>query len=87
MYTVYILKSVKDGTFYTGLTNDFRRRKDEHDSGKESSTRNHRPYEVIFTKQFETRIEARKLEKKLKSGHIREKRKNLIEFLEFVEQL
>ena len=77
MFIVYILQSKKDGTFYTGLTGDLNRRFREHNLGWEEPTRSHRPYKVVFTKQFISRVEARKLEKKLKSGYLREKRANL----------
>jgi len=77
MFTVYILQSKKDGTFYTGLTSDLVRRLREHNLGWEESTKRHRPYDVIFTKIVSTRAAARRLEKQLKSGYLRELRKNL----------
>jgi len=39
MHYVYILISKKDGKFYTGSTNDLKRRFDEHNGGKVESTR------------------------------------------------
>ncbi len=84
MYTVYVLRSLKDGTFYSGMTGNLGRRTNEHNAGWEKATRKHRPYEIIVTREFETRTEARDLEKKLKSGYIREKRRNLREFLNWV---
>ncbi|MCF8107566.1 MAG: GIY-YIG nuclease family protein [Desulfohalobiaceae bacterium] len=38
MYYVYVLISLKDGKFYTGSTDDLKRRMNEHSSGKVVST-------------------------------------------------
>lgn len=85
MFTVYILQSQKDGTFYTGLTGDLDRRLREHNLGWEEPTRRHRPYKIVLTKQFVSRTEARKLEKKLKSGYLREKRTDIQELNKLIE--
>jgi len=38
MHYVYILQNKKDSKFYTGLTNDLKRRMQEHQSGNVRST-------------------------------------------------
>ena len=72
MYFVYVLRSLKDGTFYTGLTNDVARRIAQHNKGQERTTRPHLPFEVVLTESYATRVEARAREKYFKSGQGRE---------------
>ena len=72
MYTVYTLCSKKDSSLYIGLTSNIKRRIKQHNDGKESSTKHKRPYDLLYTEEFPTRVEARKREKFLKSGCGRE---------------
>ena len=48
MHYVYLLLSEKDGGFYTGSTNDLKRRVSEHTSGNVGSTKNRRPLKLIY---------------------------------------
>lgn len=66
MWAVYILKSTSHRWFYVGSTNDLRRRVDEHNSGKVSSTRAYKPLVLVYETAFETEKEARAYEKKIK---------------------
>jgi len=68
MYFVYAITSLNRNYIYIGLTNDHQRRINQHQMGKEKTTAPYRPFAVIFTEQYETRIEARQREKYLKSG-------------------
>ncbi len=82
MFWVYILKSKKDERFYTGITQDFERRLEEHNKGKSStpSTSHRGPFVLVYKESFSTRLEAREKEKWLKSGKGREWRnKNIRE--------
>ena len=54
MYYVYVLKSLKDGDLYTGSTNNLKRRFEEHNLGKEKSTRYRRPFELIYYEACKT---------------------------------
>ena len=72
MYTVYVLKSLKDGNRYTGYTKDLRRRLNEHNSGKTVSTRLRRPFTLIYQEEFATKELAEAREKYFKSGIGRE---------------
>ncbi len=75
MPVVYILL-INNGQYYIGSTNDIDRRIHEHNSGKTNSTRNKRPVKLVFSQQFSTLSEARRIEyelKKLKSRKILEK--------------
>ena len=83
MYFVYILISEKDGRFYTGITNNLEERIKKHNHGYKAtkSTLNRGPFRLIFVQVCENRIEARTLEKYLKSGSGREMRSGIIESL------
>ncbi|MFA6419127.1 MAG: GIY-YIG nuclease family protein, partial [Candidatus Margulisiibacteriota bacterium] len=72
MYSVYVLKSLKDNNLYIGMTADLKKRMARHNSGYEKATRNRIPLELIHSELFATREEARKREKYLKSGFGRE---------------
>lgn len=48
MFFVYILRSLKNGSFYKGSTNDVYRRLVEHNSGKNKSTARYMPWELIW---------------------------------------
>ncbi|MDQ3109188.1 MAG: GIY-YIG nuclease family protein [Bacteroidota bacterium] len=52
VYSVYILLC-SDGSFYTGVTNDLKRRKQEHDDGinEGSYTSYRRPVEIVYIEE------------------------------------
>jgi putative endonuclease len=66
-FTVYIIKSLKDGRNYIGSTSNFQRRFADHNTGKVKSTKNRLPFELIYTEHYETKTEALKREKQIKS--------------------
>jgi putative endonuclease len=68
MYFVYVLRSISREYLYVGLTNNLLRRIRQHQAGYERTTRAYRPFELIYSEQFLTRLEARNREKYLKSG-------------------
>ena len=78
MYYVYILKSEKDGTFYTGMTLDIQKRLLEHNQSVTKTTRARQPWKLIYSESCKTRQEARLREMYWKSGAGREKR-NLLQ--------
>lgn len=78
MYYVYTLKSLIRNYIYVGLTNDPTRRIAEHNNKKERTTRPYAPFKTIKIEMFETRPEARKREKYLKSGTGKEQIKSLL---------
>lgn len=64
---VYILKC-RDGTLYTGITNDLSRREEEHNRGTASRyTRSRRPVHIIFQEPCQNRSAALKKEYAVKS--------------------
>ncbi len=68
MFYVYVLISDKDGLFYTGSTNDLKRRLSEHSDGKVESTKKRRPLRPIYYEASINEADARAREKYLKSG-------------------
>ena len=73
MWYVYILESKKNKNLYKGITDNLRRRMDEHNSGKGGGyTRKNRPYKLIFYEAYIEKADALKAEKFFKSGYGRE---------------
>ncbi|MBL4734042.1 MAG: GIY-YIG nuclease family protein [Flavobacteriales bacterium] len=77
MFYVYSIKSRERNYIYVGLTEDIDRRINEHNSGKNKTTRPYKPFELIYEEQFRTRTEARRREKYLKAGSGKEFLKRL----------
>lgn len=67
MYYTYILKSEKDYKYYIGQTNNVKLRLIRHNKGTVKSTKNRIPFKFIFAEKFDTRAEAIRREKYLKS--------------------
>ena len=69
MWYVYVLYSVAGEKSYVGYTNDTERRLFEHNvSETKGFTLRYRPWLLIHTESFQTKAEAMKREKFLKSG-------------------
>ena len=66
MGTIYILRSLVNGRYYIGSTNDLTRRIEEHLKGKTKSLRFIKPFELVFSQTYNSIQEARKIEYKLK---------------------
>jgi len=71
-YYVYAIKSCKKNYIYIGLTNNPRRRIAQHNEGRERTTRSYAPFRILLIERFNSRQEARRREKYLKSGIGRE---------------
>ncbi len=76
MAFLYIfLRSKRDGTFYIGQTNNIGKRVERHNKGLIKSTKNRSPFDLVYTKSYNTRREAMLREKHLKSiGGVKEKK-------------
>ena len=68
MVTVYVIESISDQTWYTGMALDPINRLAEHNAGKNRFTKGHRPWKIIFTEMHPDWATARKREKYLKSA-------------------
>jgi len=67
MYT-YVLRSKQDGKWYTGSTQDLRKRFLEHQSEKSTSLKGRAPLELIYYEACLDSQDARTREKYLKTG-------------------
>jgi len=63
---VYILYSILKDRYYTGSTSNIDERLKRHNEGATPSTKNGRPWKVVFTKQFNSKSEALKFENYIK---------------------
>ena len=63
--------SKKDGSRYIGITQDLKRRIDEHNNGGAKYSSSKRPYKLIWYSVFASKEKAYKFERYLKvgSGH------------------
>ena len=76
-YFVYIILT-KDNTLYCGFTDDVQKRFEAHLAGKGAKyTRSHKPEKIVYQACFDTKSEAMKEEKRIKSM----KREDKIAFL------
>lgn len=66
MFFVYIIKSRKDETLYTGYTNDLRKRFKEHNLGLAKSTKLKKPWRLVYYEAYASRQDAEKREENLK---------------------
>ena len=64
---VYILQSNKDHRFYIGETSDVQARLAFHNSGNQRSTRHRIPFRVVLTEEYNSREDALRREKQIKS--------------------
>ncbi|HED06936.1 MAG TPA: GIY-YIG nuclease family protein [Ignavibacteria bacterium] len=68
LFYVYVLKSINFDKSYVGFTNNLNRRLTEHNKGKSKYTNIYKPWKVVYKEEYNTRKEARKREKYLKSS-------------------
>ena len=68
IYHVYVLLSHKDGEHYTGLSSNIKSRLKQHNTGKVRSTKSRQPFDLIYSEEVGSLIEARKREMYLKSS-------------------
>ena len=67
MYYVYVLRN-PSGRLYIGSTENLEKRVMRHKSGGVRWTSEHGPWELVYTETYNTRSEAMKRERILKSG-------------------
>ncbi len=71
-YFVYAIKSRIDNRIYVGMSRNPLKRVIEHNNGETKSTKAYGPWYLIYKKFIGLRKEARKEEKRLKSGYGKE---------------
>ena len=67
-FTVYILYSIDFKKHYTGFTSNLAQRLLSHNKVGKDWTSKYRPWELIFTQEFEVKNSAMEYEKWLKTG-------------------
>ena len=67
MYFIYIIESLIVIRYYIGSTENLEIRLSAHNSGKVKSTRAYKPWELVYTERFDTKSEAIKRERQIKS--------------------
>jgi len=60
MYSVYVLKSKKDGKHYYGFTRDLTNLLKEHNQGLVTSTKLRRPFDLVYFEKVDNISLARK---------------------------
>lgn len=76
MNYTYILKC-RDGSLYTGWTNDIEKRLKAHNEGCGAKyTKSRRPVELVYYEEFDTKEEAMRREYRIK--HLSRKKKELL---------
>ena len=68
MHYVYLIESESSAARYVGYTDDLRLRIDDHNSGKNRSTKAGRPWRLKTYLAFSTKQQALEFESYLKSG-------------------
>ena len=59
-FYVYILQSLKDNSFYTGYSSNLLNRVREHNFGSTRYTSHKRPWELIYSEEFDNKRDALK---------------------------
>lgn len=72
---VYILRSIKTKHYYIGCTENIQLRFSQHNSSNVRSTKNRRPYNLVFFQEYPSLLIAKKIERKIKNW----KRKDFVE--------
>ena len=68
MWYVYVINSLKSCYWYTGSTNDLRKRFKQHNTGKSTYTKSRGPWKLIYYEASLNEQDARSRELYLKSG-------------------
>ncbi len=68
MYYTYVIRSKKNGRFYTGFTGDLRKRFRDHNAGIVQATRGRGPFILVYYEVCIDKQDARAREKYLKTG-------------------
>jgi putative endonuclease len=68
-YYTYVLQSLGDMNFYTGYTKDLQLRFEQHNRGFVESTKERRPFKLVYYEACLNQNDAIRREKYLKSYH------------------
>ena len=68
-YYTYVLQSLNDTNFYTGYTKNLKLRFEQHNNGLVESTKDRRPFKLVYYEACLDQSDAVRREKYLKSYH------------------
>ena len=77
-FSVYILESLKDGSFDVGPTNNLEDRLKRHNQGRVAYTEPKRPWKLVYSEKHPDRSSAAKREYEIKKHERRESIETLI---------
>jgi len=83
IWHVYFLKSGDRRWYYVGSTNRLQERLNEHNLGRVTSTKLHRPLKLVYSVSFVTEKEARSYERKVKG--MRREKERIISIIENIK--
>ena len=63
---IYILKSELDGDYYKGITENVTKRLEEHNTGQSKYTSTKMPWQLVYSKEMESKKQAIIEEKRIK---------------------
>jgi len=66
-YFVYIIESLKDGSYYVGSTQNLTERMERHNQGRSKYTKTKRPWKLVYTEEHPDRSCATRREREIKS--------------------
>ena len=66
-YFLYILKSKSIDKYYVGISQNPLRRLEYHNTIEKGFTSRYRPWEIVFTQEFNSKKEALVIERKIKA--------------------
>jgi putative endonuclease len=66
-YFVYIIESLKDGTYYVGSTQNLTERLERHNQGRSTYTKGKTPWKLLYSEKHPDRSAASIREKEIKS--------------------
>jgi putative endonuclease len=64
---LYILRSLKDGSYYVGTTQDITERLRRHNQGRSVYTKGRGPWELVFSEEHPDRPSALRREREIKA--------------------
>jgi len=76
-FFTYIIQSRKSGRYYIGHTQDLAERLLYHNTGRVTATCNKGPWDIVYTEDFDSKLEANRRELEIKN----KKSRRYIEYL------
>ena len=65
-FYIYILQSLKDGSYYVGSTQNLEERIERHNQGRSQYTKPRRPWKLVYSEEHTDRSNAVKRENQIK---------------------